>query len=73
MKYNIHHAINYRSYRKGFVNFQSLNFLFKSIQFGGGITNDPNNLSICKVPNHKYGIYYPNVLGKTHSAYPENL
>lgn len=67
-KYNIHEAINYRSHRKGLVNY--LNFKFKAIQYSlTGEIQYP--LQINTHPANTYGIYYPNVYGKKHSQYPK--
>jgi len=65
VKYNIHRAINMRSWRKGLVTDESLNFDMKY--------NFCNSryLTIYGYPAPTYGIYYPNVYGKKHSQYPK--
>ena len=69
VKYNIHHAINYRSWRKGMIN--NLNFKWKAIHFRlTGIT-EHHILQAMLYPRNGYGIYYPNIVGKNHSNYPK--
>ena len=70
LKYNIHHAINFRSYRLGLANDHL--YAFKAIQ-NGVYTVSMEKLIICQHPSNKYGIYYPHVFGKTHSTYPFNI
>ena len=69
LKYNIHHAINMRSFRKGLVNDFSLNYSLLNIQFKKAVTIENDILSKYKNPSNNYGIYYPNIYGKNHSKY----
>lgn len=76
LPYNIHASINYKSWRKGLVNDRSLLFnqLADYLRVNGhdyiGIKFDPV-LVATEMPRNGYGIYYPNVWGKTHSNYPK--
>lgn len=67
-KYNIHRAINMRSWRKGLVNQDSLNF--DLIQYQNSEFKPRQFTNIFIYPSPNYGIYYPNVYGKNHSQYP---
>jgi len=60
--YNLHKAINARSWRKGLAN----DFLtcYKA--------KYPIFLPQTSMPANTYGIYYPNIYGKKHSQYPKH-
>lgn len=72
LKYNVHHAINFRSWRKYLVNDYSLNYHFIQAQFHAKYFQGLNTgLSIYKNPQNRYNIYHP-ISGKIHSEYPKN-
>lgn len=64
LKYNIHHAINFRSWRKGLAN----DFL---IAWKYTLNLPSAKMMCCQHPANTYGIYYPKVYGKKHSFYPK--
>lgn len=65
LSYNVHHAINFRSWRLGLAN--DVVYPWKN-----RLNLPDTKMECCQRPRGTYGIYYPNVWGKKHSQYPQS-